>query len=71
VDVPDDLWSVADRFLFDGRIIEALEHLREVRGLSLQDAIVAVDERVMFSRQGVPSCSVDASDCGRADAEWR
>jgi hypothetical protein len=48
VDVPEDSWSVADRFLFDGRILDALKHLREMRGLSLRDAIVAVDERVTF-----------------------
>lgn len=48
VEVPDDVWSVADRFLFDGRIIRALEHLAEVGGLSLGNAIDAVDERVAF-----------------------
>ena len=26
---------------------------------------------IMYSRQGVASCSVDASDSGRADAERR
>jgi hypothetical protein len=48
VDVPNDVWTVADRFLFDGRIIEAVEHLREVGSVPLQEAIVAVDERVGF-----------------------
>jgi hypothetical protein len=54
--MPDDVWSVADGFLFDGRIIKALEHLREAGGLSLRDAIVVVDGRVSFLKANHAEC---------------
>lgn len=56
VDVPDEVWSVADRFLLDRRIVEALVHLQEVGGLSLHDAIVAVNERVGFLKANHAEC---------------
>ena len=47
---------MADRILFDRRIVEALVHLQEVGGLSLHDAIVAVNERVGFLKANHTEC---------------
>jgi hypothetical protein len=54
VDVPNDSWSVTDRFLVDGRLLDALRCLRNAGGLSLHDAIEAADVRVTLLKANYP-----------------